>query len=82
MIHPIKGHKEFYGTATISEKGQIVIPAEARAAMKLNKGEKMLVFGMGGRVLAFIKAENVEAMVAHMSEQLAGLQKAISKAKR
>jgi AbrB family looped-hinge helix DNA binding protein len=86
MIHPIKGHikshKEFYGTTTISEKGQVVIPAEARTAMKLTKGEKLLVFGMGGSILAFMKAENVEAMVAHMAEQLAGLQKVIKRAKR
>lgn len=82
MIHPLKGRKEFYGTTTISEKGQVVIPAEARIAMKLTKGEKLLVFGMGGRVLAFMKAENVEAIVAHMTEQLAGLQKVIKKANR
>jgi AbrB family looped-hinge helix DNA binding protein len=37
--------KKFYGSVTISERGQIVIPAEARKDFNLNPGEKILVFG-------------------------------------
>lgn len=33
----------FYGAVTIGERGQIVIPAEARAALNLQAGEKLLV---------------------------------------
>ncbi len=33
----------FYGTATIGERGQIVIPADARSDMNLNAGEKVLI---------------------------------------
>jgi AbrB family looped-hinge helix DNA binding protein len=37
--------KKFYGSVTISERGQIVIPAEARKDFKINTGDKLLVFG-------------------------------------
>jgi AbrB family looped-hinge helix DNA binding protein len=33
----------FYGTATVGDRGQIVIPAEARKALDINPGDKVLV---------------------------------------
>jgi AbrB family looped-hinge helix DNA binding protein len=33
----------FYGSATLGERGQIVIPAEARAELGLQPGDKMLI---------------------------------------
>jgi AbrB family looped-hinge helix DNA binding protein len=33
----------FYGTATIGERGQIVIPADARLDMDMSPGEKVLI---------------------------------------
>jgi AbrB family looped-hinge helix DNA binding protein len=33
----------FYGSATMGERGQIVIPAEARAEMDMKPGEKLLI---------------------------------------
>ena len=37
--------KKFYGSVTISERGQIVIPAEARKDFNMAHGDKLLVFG-------------------------------------
>lgn len=34
----------FYGAVTIGERGQVVIPAEARKQSGLEPGEKLLVF--------------------------------------
>jgi AbrB family looped-hinge helix DNA binding protein len=34
----------FYGTVTVGERGQVVIPAKARAEQDINAGEKLLVF--------------------------------------
>ncbi|HEY3378455.1 MAG TPA: AbrB/MazE/SpoVT family DNA-binding domain-containing protein [Armatimonadota bacterium] len=34
----------FYGSATIGERGQIVIPADARKSLNLHCGDKLLVF--------------------------------------
>jgi AbrB family looped-hinge helix DNA binding protein len=33
----------FYGSATLGERGQVVIPAEARAELGLNPGDKVLI---------------------------------------
>lgn len=33
----------FYGSVTVGERGQIVIPAEARAEMDISPGDKLLV---------------------------------------
>ncbi len=35
----------FYGTVTVGERGQIVIPAEARTEYGIMPGEKLLIFG-------------------------------------
>ena len=37
--------KKFYGSVTVSERGQIVIPVEAREDFNINTGDKLLVFG-------------------------------------
>ena len=39
MFHNFK----FWGSATIGTKGQLVIPADAREALGVNEGDKMLV---------------------------------------
>jgi len=33
----------FFGTATVGERGQVVIPAEARKKLNINPGDKLLV---------------------------------------
>ncbi len=37
--------KRFYGSVTVSERGQIVIPADARRDFGIKTGDKLLVFG-------------------------------------
>jgi AbrB family looped-hinge helix DNA binding protein len=72
---------EFYGTTTIGEKGQIVVPAEAREAMKLKKGEKLLVFSMGSGMLALTKLENLAKFEQLMTKRLNAIRKAVKSAK-
>jgi AbrB family looped-hinge helix DNA binding protein len=43
-MNPPEG-KKFYGSVTVSERGQIVIPAEARNDFGIDTGDKLLVFG-------------------------------------
>jgi AbrB family looped-hinge helix DNA binding protein len=33
----------FYGTSTMGERGQLVIPAEARAELEMTPGDKILI---------------------------------------
>ncbi len=35
--------RNFYGSVTVGERGQIVIPAEARNEMEIQPGDKLLV---------------------------------------
>jgi AbrB family looped-hinge helix DNA binding protein len=37
--------KRFYGTVTVSERGQIVVPANARKDFGVQTGDKLLVVG-------------------------------------
>lgn len=37
--------KKFYGSVTVSERGQIVIPSAARKDFGIKTGDKLLVFG-------------------------------------
>ena len=39
----LKKGKKFYGSATVSERGQIAIPAEARKDFDIKTGDKLLV---------------------------------------
>lgn len=43
MATPSKKQESLVGVTTIGEKGQIVIPADMRAAFKLGKGMKLMV---------------------------------------
>lgn len=62
--------KSFYGSTTVGEKGQVVIPMEARKAMKLLKGEKLLVFGKGTDMLALAKISQIHRLAEDLSERL------------
>ena len=66
---------EFYGSTTISDKGQIVIPIEARTALNLEKGEKMLVMGMHDGAIMLMKLSNFQKI----SEELAKMQEEINR---
>lgn len=74
-----KSGEQFYGTATLGAKGQIVIPNEAREAMDLRKGDKLLVFGMGCDMLAFSKLSNVERFASHLAGRLDTIRSVIKK---
>lgn len=80
MTKEHKGH-DFFGTTTVGEKGQVVIPAEAREAMELTKGEKLLVFGRGCDMLVLTKLSNVERFAAHLSRRLDAIRRVLGETK-
>jgi|WetSurMetagenome_2_1015567.scaffolds.fasta_scaffold29599_1 AbrB family looped-hinge helix DNA binding protein len=71
-------HEMVYGTTTIGEKGQVVIPAEARKALGLVPGEKLLVFGMGREMLALAKLSNLERFASHLASRVEAIRNAIA----
>lgn len=62
--------RNFYGTVTVGEKGQIVIPHDARKNLKLKKGDRLLVFGMHEDMLAIVKLSQIGKITSHLSETL------------
>ncbi|MBE0429039.1 MAG: AbrB/MazE/SpoVT family DNA-binding domain-containing protein [Thermoleophilia bacterium] len=62
---------EFYGSATVGERGQIVIPADARQKLDINPGDKLLIFsGMHGNSLNVMKSEQVAKFVSRTMQKL------------
>jgi AbrB family looped-hinge helix DNA binding protein len=72
-------HATFYGTTTLGERGQIVIPAEARKTLNLNKGEKLLVFGTGEDMLSVIRLSTAEQLATKLADRLKIIRRAVGK---
>lgn len=53
--------KRFYGAITVSDRGQIVIPAQARRDFGIEVGDKLLVFGDLRHGIAISRADEVIA---------------------
>ena len=51
--------KHFFGTVKVGERGQIVIPKEARDIFDIKAGESMVVFGMDKNEKLVILKERV-----------------------
>ena len=68
----------FMGASTVGERGQVVIPAEARERLGIRPGDKLLVFvHPAGWGVAFAKfermqeaQEELQRVIAKMEEQL------------
>ena len=58
----------FYGSTVLGEKGQIVIPKEARNNMGLKKGDHLLVFSMHNGMLALVNLEHVEEITSQFAQ--------------
>jgi AbrB family looped-hinge helix DNA binding protein len=56
---------KYWGSTTVGERGQIVIPADARKALEIEAGDKLVIFGHEhGRRLVVVKAEAVAEFVS------------------
>jgi AbrB family looped-hinge helix DNA binding protein len=59
--------RRFYGSITVSDRGQVVIPAEARRDFGIEVGDKLLVLGDLDQGLAIVKASAFLERYAHFS---------------
>jgi AbrB family looped-hinge helix DNA binding protein len=70
-----EGIPKFYGATTIGERGQVVVPAEARKDLNLAPATKVMVFGgLIGEGLLIVKADSVAEMLTHASQMLSGVE--------
>jgi AbrB family looped-hinge helix DNA binding protein len=78
MIHPHftgEAVPKFYGATTIGERGQVVVPAEARKDLNLAPSTKVMVFSGGpiGEGLLILKADSIAEMIARANQMLSGV---------
>jgi AbrB family looped-hinge helix DNA binding protein len=71
MSQPQVHNKKLYGTATVGTKGQIVIPAEARAELGIASGDRLYVIGSSeGGYLGLLKEESLDSLMQHLTNQI------------
>jgi len=68
------GIPKFYGATTIGERGQVVIPAEARKDLDLTHSTKLMVFSGGpiGDGILLLRADTVSEMLTRANQMLSG----------
>ncbi|HEY3268717.1 MAG TPA: AbrB/MazE/SpoVT family DNA-binding domain-containing protein [Armatimonadota bacterium] len=58
----------FAGTVTLGERGQVVIPAHVRHALRMSPGQRLVVLKPpGAPMLCLVGIENVEAALAALA---------------
>lgn len=63
--------KAFLGAATVGERGQIAIPADARRSLGIEPGTKMLFFtGPKDAGLFMVKAEELGRIIEHLTSKV------------
>lgn len=69
----------FFGTATVGERGQIVIPAEARKRHHINPGDKVLVFSHPhGAGVVLCKVDEMRTLFSSFLEDLEKIESRVS----
>ncbi len=69
VVIPPKG-KYFFGSVTVGERGQIVIPKEARELFDINTGDKLLVLGDEEKGIAIVHQRNLINFMGGMGVDL------------
>lgn len=61
------GGRGFYGSVTVSERGQIALPAQARRDLGIAPGDKLLVLGDPQQGLALMTADKLMHVLGNAS---------------
>lgn len=63
------GNLEFFGSATVGERGQVVLPIELRKKINLHPGEKLIVMGtMNDNFILLIKADFLTEILGRLEQ--------------
>ena len=67
-----------FGSMVVSQRGQVVIPVNARRELNIRSGDTLLACGTShGEGLLLLKVDTVERILSVMSEQLASFGKLV-----
>lgn len=67
---------QFYGSTTVGERGQIVLPAKLREELNIEPGDKLLVLTAGpsgNEAVMIMRANALNDMVKHMNKHFEDL---------
>jgi AbrB family looped-hinge helix DNA binding protein len=72
---------EFYGSASVGERGQIVLPSKLRKAFGIKPGDQLLVLGQPDmNHIMIMKANVLNDMLTNMNDMLTSMNQDFSKA--
>jgi len=71
-VKKLKKNDRNFGTAKVGERGQIVIPQEARESFKIKSGDLILVFGDIKKGLGFMKATKLKNFAIKLFQAFGG----------
>ena len=74
----MKKVQQIFGTVKVGEKGQIVIPKEARQIFDIKAGDTLLVLGDEEQGLAIVKADIMKELAVKILKGLGNLSKGIN----
>lgn len=66
----IKKGKHIFGITTAGERGQIVIPKEARLVFDIKPGDKLLVLGDEEKGIAIVKEDLMKGFALRILESM------------
>jgi AbrB family looped-hinge helix DNA binding protein len=66
MIHNL--NIKMYGTGTIGQKGQIVVPAKARKELEIKPNDEFMFFGHG-KMIHMVKANELDSILDQMTKK-------------
>ncbi len=70
----------FYGSATVGERGQIVLPMKLRKEFDIKQGDKLLVVGIPNHTnIMLINPETMSSYLDVMSENINKMKSAMKK---
>lgn len=76
---PFSWDDHFYGAVTVGERGQLVIPVEARKRFHIEPGDKLLIMGdPGKRGLMLCKIDEMREFMTLFQEGLARVEREIN----
>ncbi len=64
--HDHGGRKHIFGTVKVGERGQIVIPKEAREIFGITPGDTLMILGDEGHGLVIVKADKFRRIAEEM----------------
>ena len=62
--------KHIFGTVKVGDRGQIVIPKEARDLFGIEPGDLLMVLGEEGRGIAIVKADFMRKMALKILDKM------------